>query len=401
MSGAERPIAARLAELEELEVVVEKLVAGGEGLARFDGIPLFVPRSAPGDRLRVRLVERRPDYGRAEIVEVMEPGPGRRAAPCPYYERCGGCDLQHLDDGLQTRLKVEAVGETLRRLGGGIELPAAVEVLAASPWRYRLRAQLHVETDGGGPRVGYHERGSRNLVAVESCPILVPELETLLAALPDRLADSTPPPRRIDVAAGGDGRVSCSPPAAGLPQGEVTLEVGALTYAYDARCFFQANRELLPRLVERAVGVATGEEAYDLYAGVGLFSLALAGRYRRVVAVEGDRVAVRFARNNARRNRVANLEVVGRAVETWVAGLPRHAARVLVDPPRDGLAPPVVEALLARRPERVTYVSCHAATLARDLARLARSYRLEALVLLDMFPQTGHMETVAQLVPRG
>ena len=106
------PPGIRLAEVEEVEVTVEKLVAGGDGLGRYEGIPLFIPRSAPGDRLRVRLTDRRPDYGRAEIVEILEPGPGRREAPCPHYERCGGCDLQHLEDGLQTRLKVAAVLET-------------------------------------------------------------------------------------------------------------------------------------------------------------------------------------------------------------------------------------------------------------------------------------------------
>ncbi|HEX2163687.1 MAG TPA: TRAM domain-containing protein, partial [Thermoanaerobaculia bacterium] len=205
-------IAARLAAWEEIEVEVEKLVAGGDGLARPEGVPVFVPRSAPGDRLRVRLVERRPDYGRAEIVEVLAPGPGRRRPPCPYYERCGGCQLQHLDDDLQSRLKAEATLETLARLGG-IELPEPPEVLTAGHWSYRLRTQLHTRRRDAGPggaspgagspgvEIGYFARGSNDLVPIEACPILVPELEALLPVLPERLADKTP--RRLDLAAGG------------------------------------------------------------------------------------------------------------------------------------------------------------------------------------------------------
>ena len=450
------PTAVRLAALDEIEVTVDRLIAGGDGFARHEGIPIFIARSAPGDRLRVRLVERRPDYGRAEIVEILAPGPGRREPPCPYFARCGGCDLQHLDDAVQTRAKAAAVVETLVRLGG-VELPAEPEVVTASPFGYRLRAQLHVRPVAAGAVVagpaplglsdpvrsrssvaagiagpdpsgsarssvaagiaapeapqpapagaqvqtGYYARGSHDLVPIDHCPILVPELEAVLPALPALLA-APGAPRRLDLAA-GDGAVTAAPVVAGLPHGEVSLTVagppgvGELTYSYDARCFFQAHRELVGELLTRAVGPWKGEEAYDLYAGVGLFSVPLARRYGRVVAVEGDRVAARYARTNARRNRVANLEVVAQVVESWIGRLPEGAARVVVDPPRGGLSRRVRTALFHARPQRLTYVSCHPATLARDLKGLHPGYRLESLVLLDLFPQSGHMEAVAQL----
>lgn len=391
-----RAVAVRLAGLDEIELEVEKLVTGGDGLARFEGIPIFVARAAPGDRVRARLVERRPDYARAEIVELLTPGPGRRTAPCPHYAACGGCDLQHLEDSVQVRYKAEAVVETLSRVGG-VRAPASFEVIAGDMWGYRLRTQLHTERQGAGPaRVGYFARGSQTLVPVRVCPILVPELERLIPDLPDRLGDE--PPARLDLLAGEGDAISAAPVAGDLPHGEVALQVGESTFHLDARCFFQAHRTLVGRLVETAVGAHEGERAVDLYAGVGLFSVALGRRYRSVVAVEGDRISARYARGNARRNRLGNVEVVGQAVESWVGALPAAPDRVLVDPPRAGLAAPVRRALLQARPQRLTYVSCHAATLARDLRELLASYTLEALALFDLFPQSGHMEAVAQLV---
>lgn len=394
------PPGARLAGVDEAVLRIEKLVAGGDGLGRIDGVPLFVARSAPGDLVRVRLVERHADYGRAEIEEILEPGPGRRPDPVPELSRAGICDLQHLEDEWQTRLKAGAVRETLEKLGG-FRLPAEPEVVKGEPWHYRLRTQLHTEVDPvtGGVRVGYHARGTNEVLPVSRCPILVPELEALLQDLPGLLGDK--PPKRLDLAAGDPGGgVSVAPLIPGLPSGEVTVTVGDLTYGYDARTFFQGHRGLLPRLVEAVVGPWEGEAAYDLYAGVGLFTLPLARRYGRVVAVEADTNATRYVRNNARRNRISNVDVVAKAVESWLPDLPEGVDRVVVDPPRAGLVHKVRQALLKSRPKRLTYVSCHPAALARDLRILIRDYEIEKVTLFDLFPQTGHMETVVQMTLR-
>lgn len=397
LEPAAPPPGARLADVDEAVVRIEKLVAGGDGLGRVEGVPLFVVRSAPGDLLRVRLIERHTDYGRAEIIEILEPGPGRRPDPIPELSRAGTCDLQHLDDELQTRLKAQAVRETLERLGG-VRFPKDIEIVAGEPWHYRLRTQVHTEIDPvtGGVRVGYYARGTHDVLTVSRCPILVPELEALLQDLPGLLGDK--PPKRLDLAAGEPGGgVSVAPVVPGLPSGEVTLTVGDITYGYDARTFFQGHRGLLPRLVEAVVGSWEGEVAYDLYAGVGLFTLPLARRYGRVVAVEADTNASRYARNNARRNRMPNVEVVAKAVESWLPALPPGVDRVVVDPPRAGLVHKVRQALLESLPKRLTYVSCHPAALARDLRVLTQAYDLEKITLFDLFPQTGHMETVVQM----
>ncbi|MES1244850.1 MAG: TRAM domain-containing protein [Acidobacteriota bacterium] len=391
------PPGTRLAGIEELELRVEKIVAGGEGLARWEGVPIFIARSAPGDLLRVRITERRPDYGRAEIVEVLEPGPDRRPDPYPELSETGICDLQHIRDEAQPQLKAAAVRETLERLGGiAMSAVADTELITGEPWGYRLRTQVHTEIDpvAGGVRVGYYARGTKDLIPVKRCALLVPELDALLESLPGHLpADG---PSRLDLAA-GDGTVTVSPTVESLPHGEVSLKVGDLSYFYDARSFFQGHRGLLPELVQRVVGDWEGELAYDLYGGVGLFTLPLAQRYRRVVTVEGDTVSARYARMNARRNKLANVEVVARVVETWIQALPEGVDRVVVDPPRGGLSPKVPRALVDRRPKRLTYVSCHPATLARDLRLLTRAYRIESIALIDLFPQTGHMEAIVQM----
>jgi 23S rRNA (uracil1939-C5)-methyltransferase len=392
------PVGVRLIEVEEVELTIEKLIAGGDGLARLDGVPIFVPRTAPGDRVRARLIVRRPDFGRAEVIEVLTPGEGRREAPCPHFAECGGCDLQHLDERHQLRYKVEAAVETLRRLAK-IPLPPPSEVLAGAAWGYRIRAQIHTAPAGAGFQAGYHARGSKRLVPIEVCPVLDPRLEEEAVRLGRRLGPEAP--GRIDLAIGGDGRVTAAPAVAGLEEGELQRRVAGFDYAYDARCFFQGHQGLLDALVERVVGEARGELAFDLYGGVGLFALPLATRYARVVTVEADRIASRYARKNARTAKLDGVEAVSRSVDTWIGeALPPDADRVLVDPPRQGLSAAVRAVLAERPPRRLTYVSCHAAALARDLVALGPALEVESLVFVDLFPQTGHLETVVQLVRR-
>lgn len=400
--------AASLARFDELELEIEKLVTGGAGLGRHQGVPILVERSAPGDRVRVRLVERRPDYGRAEILEILRPGPGRRAAPCPYFERCGGCDLQHLTEEAQTAAKVDSALETLRRVGG-VVVSGEPAVFRGDAWGYRLRAQLQVERGavGEAPRVGYHARRSHQVVAVEHCPILAPELDRLVAILPRVLPDN--PPRRLDLASDGRGEVGCAPVVEGLPHGELRISIEDYELGFDARCFVQTHRGLLATLVRAALdreipraGESPAEPglAYDLYAGVGLFSVPLARLYGQVICVEGERVAAHFARRNLKRNGARAAQVIHQRVERFVERLEPGAARVLVDPPRSGLPLQVRSVLLERPPDKLTYVSCQPATLARDLGHLARRFEVEKLSFVDLFPQTSHIETVVQLAAR-
>jgi len=396
---------ARLGELEEIELKIEKIVSGGDGFARFEGIPFFVPRGVPGDHLRVRLFERKGDYARAEIVEILTPSKDRREPPCRHFDRCGGCDLQHIEDARQVEWKAAATIETLRRLGRLELRPSQVQIVSGDAWGYRMRTQLHttpalhdegVERDDRetAPLVGYFGRGSHDLVPVEACPVLVPELEREVVTLGRRLPVDAP--RRIDLALGDHDALSVSPVVGDLPHGEIEATVGDFRYAFDSRCFFQGHRQLLPQLVEHVVGEERGEEAIDLYCGVGLFSLPLAERYSAVTAVESDRLAMRYAQKNARRSTKRNIQLEAKSVETWIDSLPSGVDRVVVDPPRDGLTAKIRLGLVDRPADRLTYVSCNAATLARDLGVLLTAYDIQSVALFDLFPQTGHMEIVAQ-----
>ena len=379
---------------DAVEVTIEKLVAGGDGLARHDGLPIFVPLSAPGDRLRLRVVERRPNYARAEIVEVLESGPDRREPPCEHFANCGGCSLQHLSDEAQVRWKVAAARETLERLGA-VSTNVAQGVVAGAAWHYRLRTQLQIEGEPGKAAVGFFARGSHRLVAVRTCAVLAEPLEEFVVGLAGRLEGRLP--RRLDAALGDDGALTCGPALPGLPKGSVSRRVGDFLYEYDSRSFFQAHAGLLGDFVEAVVGPEEGATAVDLYAGVGLFSLPLARCYRQVVAVESDSGACRYLRNNAQRGRLQNVECVASAVESWIEHMPEGIDRVIVDPPRQGLSLAVRAALKRLRPKHLTYASCHPAALARDLRALALRFSLESLTYLDLFPQTGHVEIVAQL----
>ncbi len=410
---------AALAGISRLELTIEKVVLGGDGLARWRDLPIFVPRAAPGDVVTARITERRPSYARAEIEQVISAGPLRREAPCPFYARCGGCQLQHIEDEAQLGLKAAAALETLRRLGGidpaQLKRCRVGEPVAGRRWGYRVRAQVHVEQgEDGATGVGFRRRRSHDLIRVDRCPVLAPALEARLPELPRLLDEAARAgqsrPGRLSLATDGleeDSLVVSAPPLGVLPGGELEIELLGRRLTFDARCFFQAHGGLLEALARSAVGAFEGETAVDLYAGVGFFTLGLADRYRSVTAVEGESMAARYARNNLRLNGLRHCQVERGAIESWVdgrtggEGLRPGLDRVLVDPPRVGLSWNVRRALLRAAPARLTCVSCDPATLARDLGELTRDFDLESITFFDIFPQTAHLETVVQLRRRG
>ena len=352
-------------------LAIDTLAFGGEGIGRHEGRAVFVPFTAPGDVAEVRVRDVKKNFARAELVRVVTPGPHRTAAPCPYYGTCGGCQYQHLDPEEELRVKESQVGEALRRVGK-IASPPVLPIIR-SPQVYGYRNRITVHAAHG--KVGFHRAGSRELVDIGHCLLAVPEVNEELATL---RRGSKPQEGHFSLRAPG------VPPSA----------------------FHQVNGLLLEPLRELVTAWTRGAGAetrlVEGYCGGGFFTGALAGAFEKVWAIESDGRALR----DARRLPAKNVQWIEGRVEEFLTGALTEAADgpvvVLVDPPREGLAPGAVAALRQRPPARIVYVSCDPATLARDLAALGANsadglYVLEQNQPFDMFPRTAQIETVTTL----
>ncbi len=432
--------------MTELEVVIEKIVAGGDGLARHEGRVVFVPGAAPGERHRVRILREKPDYARAVSVEVLEGSPERRSPPCPYYERCGGCRLMHLRPEAQLEAKrlllVEGVERALRSpYEKPLPLHAAQEVF------YRNRLRFHVAFVGNAPIAGFRRRESREIVDIDRCLLGTETLNRTWERIRRELAgnrrlarslvaveleESTHEPGRIAarflvssidglrafeegrreellaelglagmVAAVDDDRGG----GPGIRAGQAFVEhrVSGFTLRQSVGSFFQSNRFLLEDLVSTVIadaGEKSASRGLDLFCGVGLFAIPLSKRLESVVGVESHGPVLEDARKNAERAASEG----SRKVRFLRGDASAYAARaklapadvVILDPPRGGLSPALIDALGKSALRSIRYVCCDPPALFRDAARLSRhGLVLESLELLDLFPNTHHFETVA------
>lgn len=394
-------------EVGELyEVAIEKLVYGGDGLARIGSQAVFVPFAAVGDRLRIRVTEIERNYSRGVIEEILEPSLSRRVPPCAHFGVCGGCQLQHLNYPSQLEAKVAFVRESLRRLGG-IEWNGEIAVHSSDEFGYRSRAELKVAHDHDRPQIGYYRAATQEVCEVDNCLILMPvanrELQRLHAETSLIPSDAT----RIHFTV-GDEEVIVTPATGENGKSEAVDALGTahqcisgINYGFGVRSFFQGNRLLVEDLVQAAIGGVKGKLAIDLYAGVGLFSLQLARNFDQVCAVEGNRIAANHGIENARANNFPNVRYEAISVEAWLKYKSAEIECpdfVLLDPPRAGAGAQVIERLAAMASPQIAYVSCDPATLARDLRLLLDyGYRIDSIAALDMFPQTFHVETVVRL----
>lgn len=435
-------------EVDASGVRIHGIATGGAGVGRLpDGRVVFVHRTAPGDLVDLRLLEERRQWARGELVNLLEESPLRRPAPCPHYDRCGGCTLEHLQYQAQLDAKRDIVVEALRRIGGielkrenGASSDSASEIpfeVTASPeeFRYRNRVTFTLLRRGGGEVVaGFHEVNNPGEVVDITGACLLPE--PAIAEAWSRLreewgeeADRLPKGRQLrltlrataagDVALvinGGSGPGSPEELLERVPNltsiwhipggrgGKLTLLAGAgevredwaeEEVALSGAVFLQVNRaaaELLEAYTLEIAGDQSGKRVVDAYCGVGLVARKLARAGAEVVGIELDERAV----EEARRGAPAGAEfIVGRAEDVLPGELP--ADLVIVNPPRTGLDPKVPTALRASPPERLIYISCDPATLARDLARLTPGFRIRSIRSFDLFPQTAHVETVVEL----
>jgi 23S rRNA (uracil1939-C5)-methyltransferase len=375
---------------------IEKLVPGGEGLARQQdqgGRVVFVPGVLPGEEVVVEILEAKKDFARARLLEVVEASPDRVTPPCRLAGRCGGCDWLHIDPAAQARLKVELARDALRRMAG-FDLPD-LRIETGAPLGYRNRVQVHVDRSG---RVGFQGRRAHDIVAAKECPVAHAALAPLFAegarpGAPERFLaygfteETTGAPRlfRSDE----------------NPDAEIVVRVVDRDIVFPLRGFFQSNLEMTQRLIPYMLeGLPPGGgTVLDLYSGVGLFGAFLKDRFDHVVCVEFNRHAIKVARRNVGEKGA----FVAEALENVVVGkdnpfdrIPTRAA--VIDPPREGLDKAVRKWLVDKPVPHLVYVSCNPVTLARDLKELlAGPYELEDMRLFDFYPQTSHIEAAARL----
>jgi 23S rRNA (uracil1939-C5)-methyltransferase len=439
-----------------LDLTIEKLIYGGDGLARLPadekgrGKAVFVPFVLEGEKVSATITEEKPGFARARADKILEPSAERIEAPCPYFERCGGCHYQHTSYEHQLKIKAAILEENFRRIAKLDALPE-LQVHPSPSWNYRNRTRLQVRAEPEFA-LGYFKGSSHVLLPVEQCPISTPLLNRAIGALwkLGRGAQVPAELREVELFANADDtqlqvELYCDPRAdkqrrtqsgealaerlrAALPevvsayvfaqaisatrgvQGHITEEVdwsmGAGDFRYRTKnasfrvsggSFFQVNLFLVDELVTLVTGGRSGDVALDLYAGVGLFSSALAASFRHIVAVESSQSSVADLQYNS----PPNVKAVRSTVEAYLAtkGAKVRPDLVVVDPPRAGLGDRVARALAKMAAPRLTYVSCDPATLARDLVPLrAGGYRVEQAQLVDLFPQTYHLESVLHLV---
>jgi 23S rRNA (uracil1939-C5)-methyltransferase len=392
---------------------IEKWVYGGAGLARVEGQVAMIQRVAPGELVRIEVERRKPGFVEARAVEIVERAAERIEPECPYFERCGGCHYQHTPYAYQLERKVEILREVFARVGK-MRAPAEIDVISGEPWEYRNRSQFHFAKG----ECGYRAASSHELVPVARCPISAPKINEALATVRRLMKDRRWPRFVVSLELFTNGeqvmvnvletqggkRVAkmffdwIAESIPGAEMGSLECAAAGEIFRVSHGSFFQVNRFLTDALCEKALEGVEGERALDLYAGVGLFTIPLARRFLRVTGVESNTAAALDLAANAERANVG-LEALRLQAEQYLEGLNRAPDFVLADPPRSGLGKHVVKRLLQLAPRKLTIVSCDPATLARDVAALAGGgYSVESMTLIDLFPQTYHIETVTRLV---
>jgi 23S rRNA (uracil1939-C5)-methyltransferase len=437
---------------DEISLTIDRLAYGGRGVGRHNGFVVFVPDTAPGDRVRARLWRVKPGYGEADLVAVEAPSHVRTAAPCPHFGPCGGCVWQHLTYEAQTAAKEAIVRESLAHLGGLRDVAVDPIVRMAAPWYYRNKMEFSFHPGG----LGLHRRGAFDkIVPIETCLLESPRTNIILGAfeafarasglsaydprshtgmlrqvvireakgtgqvmaalvtaapevprlraLAERLTAAVP--EIVSVVHAVNPGLSDGAPLAGITivagQPYIHEALAGLTFRIGLETFFQTNTAQAERLVgavENYAGLRGIETVFDLYCGVGTFALALARRAARVYGIEIVPAAIEAARENAELNGLANTEFAAGDVRRLLPDTVARAGRpevLVLDPPRSGAGSRVMRKVAAAGAPRIIYVSCNPTTLAPDLRELvAAGYAVRSAQPLDLFPHTYHVECV-------
>jgi tRNA/tmRNA/rRNA uracil-C5-methylase (TrmA/RlmC/RlmD family) len=371
-----------LAVGEKILLTITDIAFGGEGVARIEDFVFFVPFVIPGEEVEAEITEIKKRFARAKLNRIVKASPERVQPPCPYFGDCGGCQYQHLAYLAQLTLKRKQVADIFARLGG-LDPELVTEVVPCpQPYGYRNRIMIRSQWDKfkQGLNIGFIRADNRLVVDIENCQIAEPALNAQIKQV--RLHP---------------------PPKGGL---KIVLRIPPDGWDVPPDSFFQNNFFLLPKMIEvvrEQFKASVARHLLDIYCGVGFFSIQLADLAESFIGVEYDRLAIKAARHNAAKRHIHNGEFVAGAAEELLSGLlqKRDAATtsVLLDPPRKGCRPELLQLLRETRPAQIIYVSCQPATMARDLKILCadHAFQVRQVVPLDMFPQTAHVECVADI----
>ncbi len=404
-------------EVDEI-VEIDGLAAGGDGVGRLaDGRVVFVRLTAPGDRVRIREAEAGTSFLRATSFELIAAGEARREPTCEVFGRCGGCAWQHVERDSQLEARRRILHDAVQRIARLDAIPE-IEVIA-SPQEFGYRGRTRVVVRGRS--VGFRRFRAHAIEPIEHCPVLRPEVDAALGQLAARVraAPSTGESKsehEYELISASDGSVRCTALAPGADTADsststststdtkIALAVAGHRVMVSPGGFAQANPSLFAAMFEAVASALAVERSHtlvELYAGSGFFTLGLAGRFDRVVAVEADAVACRDLADSLESSATHNVEVrCVRVEDSLEVFAKQRPGAVLLDPPRAGLARGAAAALARLRAQRIAYLSCDPATLARDLAVLCGEeggYELRALTAFDVFPQTPHVEALAVL----
>ncbi len=370
-----------------IEATIEKLIPGGNGLARIDGMAVFIPGTLPGERVRAAVIEKKKGWVKTGPPEILEASPERQTPFCPLFDQCGGCSWQHMSYPAQLEAKTAFSKEALMRQGGfsSDEIPD-FQVTSSPAEGYRSRIRPVILPGGAA---GFHSSGSDKVIQVTTCPVASAGVNQFLAKPPSGLKSGDNP-----VVFGNDTEFWTG----GIDEEAIAVVKGK-TFRFPLESFFQSNMNPLDELIDFALKDADGSGsscAMDLYGGVGLFGAFLAGSFDRVIGVDRDKKTKKYWKRHVGDN--GTFHPI--SLEDWTRRrIESKPDFIIVDPPRTGLSPSIRRVFARLKVPRIAYVSCNPVTQARDIKELcAAGYKLQSFGIFDFSPQTPHVETVARLV---
>jgi 23S rRNA (uracil1939-C5)-methyltransferase len=423
--------------MKEIPVKIDSMAFGGNGVARVEGKVVFIPYTISGEEAWIEIVEEKRSYSIGKLNRLIDPSPWRVVSPCPYFGVCGGCQWQHINYSTHGELKEEILREVLERIGGMEKIPSITVLPSPDAYGYRVRVQLKVKGNG----IGYYQERSHHLVEIDHCPIAHPLVNQLIQFLrKDLPAFSRMQEIEINVSPEEEKGICLFHPVSpgrNSPDSLKTLDDPTLkgfavvreggldlfgnpsltltvAFALDGEeksvrlqaspgSFFQVNLKQNQKLVQTVLEYSDlkgNERILDLYSGIGNFTLPLAMGAKEVIGIEENKRAVKDARFNAERNEIENCSFVRTKVEDALKSWSEKPPDLLIlDPPRTGCKT-IIDQVAALKSEKIIYTSCEPTTFSRDLRLFSeRGYSLDRLALIDMFPQSFHMEVVGLLSP--